>query len=68
MITTDMVKKEAMVFDFGFSKENGVICGDVDPAVADKVRLLTPVPGGMGPLAVTMLFWNVARIAGVKFV
>lgn len=66
LITADMVKEDAVIFDFGFSKTNGVICGDVDSMVADKARLLTPVPGGMGPLAVTMLFWNVARIAGVK--
>lgn len=68
LITTDMVKKDAVIFDFGFSKTNGVIHGDVDPAAGDKVRLLTPVPGGMGPLAVAMLFWNIARIGGVKLV
>lgn len=66
LITTNMIKGDAVVFDFGFSKENGVVQGDVDSAVAEHVRLLTPVPGGMGPLAVTMLFWNVARIAGVR--
>ena len=68
MITAVMVKEDAVMFDFGFSKETGVARGDVDPAVAQKVRLLTPVPGGMGPLSVTMLFWNVARIARVKMV
>ncbi|MBI2055892.1 MAG: bifunctional 5,10-methylenetetrahydrofolate dehydrogenase/5,10-methenyltetrahydrofolate cyclohydrolase [Candidatus Sungbacteria bacterium] len=68
LITKKMVKMGAVIFDFGFSKKSGVICGDVDPAVADKARLPTPVPGGMGPLAVTMLFWKVARIAGVKLV
>ena len=67
LITADMVKEDAVIFDFGFSKINGVICGDVDSAVADRVRLLTPVPGGMGPLAVTMLFWNVARIAEIRW-
>ena len=66
LITADMVKEDVVIFDFGFSKTNGIICGDVDTAVADKARLLTPVPGGMGPLSVTMLFRNVARIAGVK--
>ena len=68
LITTDMVKEDAVIFDFGFSKVDGISRGDVDPAVAEKVRLLTPVPGGMGPLAVTMLFWNAARIAGIKIV
>lgn len=66
LITADMVKNDAIIFDFGFSKVANTICGDVDFTVADKARLLTPVPGGMGPLSVTMLFMNVARIAGVK--
>lgn len=66
LITLDMVKKDAVIFDFGFSKTNGIVSGDVDPMVAENARLLTPVPGGMGPLSVTMLFMNVARIAGVK--
>jgi methylenetetrahydrofolate dehydrogenase (NADP+) / methenyltetrahydrofolate cyclohydrolase len=65
LIVPDMVKEGTIIFDFGFSKENGVVRGDVDATVADKARLLTPVPGGMGPLAVTMLFWNLARIRGV---
>ena len=62
LITADMVKDGAVIFDFGFSKETGIVCGDVEKTVADKARLLTPVPGGMGPLAVSMLFWNAARI------
>ncbi|OGZ46060.1 MAG: hypothetical protein A3J54_02435 [Candidatus Ryanbacteria bacterium RIFCSPHIGHO2_02_FULL_45_13b] len=66
LITVDMVKAGAIIFDFGFSKTNDGVCGDVEHGVADKARLLTPVPGGMGPLSVTMLFANVARIAGKK--
>ncbi|TSC72920.1 MAG: methylenetetrahydrofolate dehydrogenase (NADP+) / methenyltetrahydrofolate cyclohydrolase, partial [Parcubacteria group bacterium Gr01-1014_70] len=66
LITSEMVNGSAVVFDFGYSRENGKVRGDADPAVAHVARLLTPVPGGLGPLAVTMLFWNVARIAGVK--
>ena len=65
LITPDMIKSGAILFDFGFSKKDGILRGDVDPLVAQKARLLTPVPGGMGPLAVTMLFWNVARIREV---
>lgn len=65
LITRDMVKEGCSVFDFGFSKEEGIVRGDIDAAVVEKARLLTPVPGGMGPLAVTMLFWNVARICRV---
>jgi methylenetetrahydrofolate dehydrogenase (NADP+) / methenyltetrahydrofolate cyclohydrolase len=66
LLTAKMVKRGVIIFDFGFSKKNNSIHGDVDPAVADTARLLTPVPGGMGPLAVTTLFWNIARIRGMK--
>lgn len=62
LIQKEMVREGVAVFDFGVSKENGSIRGDVDPSVAEKARLMTPVPGGVGPLAVTMLFQNVARI------
>ncbi len=67
LITADMVKEGAVIFDFGFSKQDGIVRGDADSSVADKARLLTPAPGGMGPLSVTMLFWNTACIAGVRF-
>lgn len=66
LIQKDMVREGVVVFDFGVSKEEGHIRGDVDLTVAEKARLMTPVPGGVGPLAVTMLFGNVARIYDIK--
>lgn len=59
-VGSDMVKDGAVVIDVGINRdENGKLCGDVDEAaVADKVSYLTPVPGGVGPMTITMLLWN----------
>ncbi len=59
-VTADMVKQGAVVIDVGMDRdENGKLCGDVDfAAVADKCSYITPVPGGVGPMTVTMLISN----------
>ena len=59
-ITWGFVKKYAIVIDVGINRdENGKLCGDVDVEnVANKVSLLTPVPGGVGPMTVAMLMKN----------
>lgn len=63
-LTGDMVKSGAIVIDVGFSLGvDGKIYGDVDlDSVKDKVSLLTPVPGGVGPVSVAELFCNVAKL------
>ena len=55
-----MVKDGAVVFDVGMDRdENGKLCGDVDfESVAPKCSYITPVPGGVGPMTVTMLIAN----------
>ncbi len=55
-----MVKAGAVVIDVGMDRdENGKLCGDVDYAdVAEKCSYITPVPGGVGPMTVTMLIAN----------
>ncbi|MCQ2409372.1 MAG: bifunctional methylenetetrahydrofolate dehydrogenase/methenyltetrahydrofolate cyclohydrolase FolD [Clostridia bacterium] len=60
LLTADMVKEGAVVIDVGISRaENGKICGDVDfDNVKDKCSYITPVPGGVGPMTVTMLLYN----------
>lgn len=60
LITADMVKDGAVVIDIGINRdENGKLCGDVDfENVAEKCSLITPVPGGVGPMTVTMLMKN----------
>ena len=70
-ITGDMVKEGAVVIDVGMNRdENGKLCGDVDfAAVEPKAGHITPVPGGVGPMTITMLMKNTvtaARLAGRK--
>ena len=62
-LTTDMVKEGAVVVDVGMDRdENGKLCGDVDfDAVAPKCSFITPVPGGVGPMTVTMLLANTVK-------
>ncbi|MBQ9921625.1 MAG: bifunctional methylenetetrahydrofolate dehydrogenase/methenyltetrahydrofolate cyclohydrolase FolD [Clostridia bacterium] len=59
-IKADMVKEGAVVIDVGMNRdENGKLCGDVDfEAVKDKTSYITPVPGGVGPMTITMLMQN----------
>lgn len=60
LITADMVKDGAVVLDAGINRgEDKKIYGDVDfDAVYDKVDMITPVPGGVGPMTITMLLLN----------
>lgn len=59
-VTADMVKDGAVVIDVGMNRdENGKLCGDVDfDGVAQKASYITPVPGGVGPMTITMLMYN----------
>ena len=56
-VTADFVKEGAVVIDVGMNRdENGKLCGDVDfDSVALLASHITPVPGGVGPMTVTML-------------
>ncbi|MCD8205292.1 MAG: bifunctional methylenetetrahydrofolate dehydrogenase/methenyltetrahydrofolate cyclohydrolase FolD [Clostridia bacterium] len=64
-ITAAMVKEGAVVIDVGMDRdENGKLCGDVDfESVKGKCSYITPVPGGVGPMTVTMLMYNTCRSA-----
>ena len=59
-VTADMVKDDAVVIDVGINRdEAGKLCGDVDfENVKDKTSYITPVPGGVGPMTITMLMYN----------
>lgn len=59
-IKADMVKEGAVVIDVGINRmENGKLCGDVDfDEVEKKASLITPVPGGVGPMTIAMLMNN----------
>ena len=59
-VTAEMVKDGAVVIDVGINRdEHGKLCGDVDfEGVKDKTSYITPVPGGVGPMTITMLMYN----------
>ncbi len=58
-ITADMLNENTVVIDVGINRDSlGKLCGDVEKAANDKVKYITPVPGGVGPMTVTMLIKN----------
>ena len=63
MIGADMVKPGAAVIDVGITRTEHGVVGDVDPGAADVAGLLTPVPGGVGPMTIAMLLANTVRAA-----
>ncbi len=63
-VTADMVKPGAVVVDVGIHRTGKGLCGDVDFAgVSQVASQITPVPGGVGPLTVTMLLYNTLAAA-----
>ena len=62
-VTKDFVKEGAIIIDVGMDRdEDGKLCGDVDfDEVKDIASAITPVPGGVGPMTVTMLLVNCLR-------
>ncbi len=66
-ITPNMVKDGAVVIDVGINRNaEGKVCGDVDPAVMEKASYMTPVPGGAGPMTITMLMKNTLKAAKIQ--
>lgn len=67
-VTADMVKNGAIVIDVGMNRdENGKLCGDVDfENVKDKCSFITPVPGGVGPMTISMLMRNTLTAAKLQ--
>jgi len=70
VITADMVKEGAVVIDVGVNRigttpeGKAILCGDVDfEAVKEKASAITPVPGGVGPMTITMLMKNTVEAA-----
>ena len=65
LLTADMVKPGAVVLDVGMNRDAaGKLCGDVDFAgVKEVAGYLTPVPGGVGPMTITMLLSNTVQAA-----
>ena len=65
VLTADMVKPGAVVIDVGMNRnDEGKLCGDVDfEGVAQVAGYITPVPGGVGPMTITMLLVNTLEAA-----
>lgn len=70
VITADMVKDGAVVIDVGVNRigqtpeGKAILCGDVDfEAIKEKASMITPVPGGVGPMTITMLMKNTVQAA-----
>ena len=63
MITGDMVREGATVVDVGINRVEGKVVGDVAEDVRGKAGLLTPVPGGVGPMTIASLLRNTVKAA-----
>ena len=63
MVTADMVRPGATVVDVGINRVDGRVVGDVAEEVRDVAGLLTPVPGGVGPMTIAMLLANTLQAA-----
>ena len=65
VLTADMVKPGAVVLDVGMNRnDEGQLCGDVDfDGVKNVASHITPVPGGVGPMTITMLLVNTLQAA-----
>jgi methylenetetrahydrofolate dehydrogenase (NADP+)/methenyltetrahydrofolate cyclohydrolase len=62
LLKPEMLKQGVVLVDAGTSESNGAIVGDADPACAGVASVFTPVPGGVGPVAVACLFRNAASL------
>ncbi len=62
-IKSNMIKKDAIIIDVGINRVDGKIYGDVDfEDVKEKVAMITPVPGGVGPMTIAMLLKNCVKL------
>jgi methylenetetrahydrofolate dehydrogenase (NADP+)/methenyltetrahydrofolate cyclohydrolase len=66
-ITADMVKEGVVVIDVGVNRLETGLVGDVDfETVKEKAKAITPVPGGVGPMTITMLMYNTIQAAKMQ--
>ena len=63
VVTAEMVKPGSVVIDVGMNRTEDGLRGDVDPAAAELAGLITPVPGGVGPMTIAMLLRNTIKSA-----
>lgn len=62
LLKPDMLKEGVVILDAGASESKGNIVGDVDPECFPKCGIITPVPGGLGPITVAMVFKNLIAL------
>jgi methylenetetrahydrofolate dehydrogenase (NADP+)/methenyltetrahydrofolate cyclohydrolase len=63
LIKTGMVKDGVVAIDCGTSESSGQVVGDIDMKVSEKASLFSPVPGGIGPITIAILFKNLVELA-----
>ncbi len=66
IVAADMVKPGACVIDVGMNRTEAGLRGDVDPDAAERAALMTPVPGGVGPMTIAMLLRNTVKAANYR--
>jgi methylenetetrahydrofolate dehydrogenase (NADP+) / methenyltetrahydrofolate cyclohydrolase len=66
LVAAGDVKEGAAVVDVGINRTEDGIRGDVDPAAADRAGLITPVPGGVGPMTIAMLLRSTVKAANYR--
>jgi len=62
LVLSEHIREGVVIFDAGTSETGGKVVGDAEPACQEKASFFTPVPGGIGPLAVAELFANLLRL------
>ncbi len=63
IVSAEMVKPGGVVIDVGVNRTEAGLRGDVDPKAAERAALMTPVPGGVGPMTIAMLLRNTLKAA-----
>jgi methylenetetrahydrofolate dehydrogenase (NADP+)/methenyltetrahydrofolate cyclohydrolase len=63
LVKPEMLKEGVVLIDAGTSEAAGKLAGDADPACAEVASIFTPVPGGIGPIAVAMIFRNMLELS-----
>ncbi len=66
LVRPEHIKDGVVLIDAGTSEAAGKLAGDADPACAAKASVFTPVPGGVGPVAVSMIFKNLLELARAR--
>lgn len=65
LITPKIIKEGVVLLDASTSEAAGKLVGDADPACAEKCSVFTPVPGGIGPITVAMIFKNLLELSKI---